>query len=265
MNAQLKPAPSKGATLQSLCKAIRAIPGRGHVPFAKFLFHTLRACMEAEAMLGKQAAFLNLPLWVEQGAEVAPPTESEAVLNATRAYMTLVLESPPFTDVLCGAHAHLLARGDGDGLGQYFIPWDFADLTATLVRNHLVHHPLKREPGAPFTIQEPACGAGGLILGLLRDLPPHVSSREVLIEAIDLDPLCCAMTTLQLVANSLLHGKLFHRVRIWCGNTLLPPEELRLFAGLKRETDHQDRLGWMDEIKQRWGLVADGLLGVYCT
>lgn len=238
----------------ALCKAIKTIPGKGIAPFEKFLFHTLVSCMGVQNRLGNMPVGLNMDMWKKLGAREASAKEGEAIVEATRAYMTVVAEAAPFTDVLCEVHAHLLARGDGDGLGQYFTPWDLADLTAVLARDHFVHHPLKLKPGEPFAIHEPACGAGGLVLAQLRDLPAGVSSREVAIEAIDLDPTCCAMTTLQLVANSLLHGKLFQRVRIWCGNTLLPPEELQLFAALKREPDGQDRDQAWEQVMRKCGI-----------
>lgn len=242
----------------ALCKAIKTIPGKGIAPFEKFLFHTLVSCMGVQNRLGNMPVGLNMDMWKKLGAREAPAEEVEAIAEATRAYMTVVVEAAPFADVLCEVHAHLIARRDGDGLGQYFTPWDLADLTAVLAASHFDRHPPKQAPGQPFTIHEPTSGAGSLILGVLRDLPPGVQSRDVSIHAIDLDLLCCAMTTLQLVASSLTHGKLFRKVRVMYGNTLLPPEELQLFAMFKREVDHQDRLGWMDEIKQRWGMVADG-------
>jgi hypothetical protein len=254
MNAPFKQAPVKGADIQSLCRAIKAIPGRGHKPFAKFLFNTLRACMAAEFIQRKQEVFLNVPLWRALGAEEAQSSEIEAVVNATRVYLALVLESPAFTDVLCEAHAHLLARGDGDGLGQYFTPPDVADLAAVLAVDQVARYPPKKAPGEPFRIHEPACGAGSLLLGHLRSMPRGWLLPEVVIEAIDIDPMCCAMTTLQFVANSLLHNKRLQQVRVWCGNTLLPPEELMEFAVLELKTEAQaEAITWakIDE-RIRW-------------
>lgn len=179
------------------------------------------------------------------------PIDPQSLKSPTTAalfllYGAAVMHSAPFTDVLGDLHAELLARRGGDGLGQYFTPPDLADLTADLGIDFAVRH-----GDEMLTIHEPACGAGGLLLALFRDKQerPGLRPEDRMILAVDIDPLCCAMTALQFCMNALVHQRPIGELIVRCGNTLTDDLHSPLFF-------HAHREGWVRPVAERAGVAA---------
>ena len=135
------------------------------------------------------------------------------------AYLHAVKDNEPFQDVLTAIHAEFLLRSGGNGLGQHFTPLDMADLMGAIAADHLRRHPLQ----GVIRIGEPACGAGSLVLAQIRQLI-RINGRDIAkrlaLECNDIDPLCSAMTALQLMANQFLHVLPLAKVEVTVGNTL---------------------------------------------
>lgn len=182
----------------------------------------------------------------------APPWNTVAIVPHDTAalvslYFTLVAISPPYTDVLGDLHGRVLARFGGDGLGQHFTPPDLADLTAALALDHRARHPIAPRSG-PVRLHDPACGAGALLLAQFRGDCPRPEHCAVVAQ--DIDPLCCAMTALQLTANAVFHHRPLHELTVLCGNTLSQEFKSPVFFHAQRRPSLLDQK--MDLIRAVW-------------
>lgn len=147
------------------------------------------------------------------------PEVVTAVLNATWEYLQLVQTQPAFTDVFAEFHAiHFTNKGSTE-LGQFLTPPGLAEKIAGFLP------PLKPKEDArgELSISDPTCGFGSLILGMLRHHLKELKSKgdeeafpfsDWFIDARDIDPLCCAITVLQLYANRVLHGQPFKEILV---------------------------------------------------
>jgi hypothetical protein len=213
-------------------QAIEKIPGpHGRTSpsksFAIFLQHALAATVEANRQIGEplfltEAQFRKLGFTpIDPDADLPGKVEIE---RAIAAYLEAVRDNEPFTDILTPVHANFIGKG-GDGLGQYFTPWDLAKLCAALSADHKKRHGQAQDP---HRISDPCCGAGGLLLAAIQeDLAGNRSIMDkaqaafaIHVHANDIDPMCAAMTALQLAANQFLHMLALGEVRIEVGDTL---------------------------------------------
>lgn len=202
----------------NLVKAIRAIPStpgkpwNPRVAFETFVQHALMSMAHIHAdtkghLDTKVLAFGPLKKNVEEAPEVV------AAINA---YIKVVFASRPFDDVLGRVHAELLARKGGEGLGQFFTPGDLLDLVQALATSH-------RPGGSGAKVYDSCCGAGSLALAAIRSRLKHISSEKILVLAGDIDPLCAAMTALQIHANQTLHFLPLGAVKVTVGDELIGP------------------------------------------
>ncbi|RDS85917.1 N-6 DNA methylase [Dyella psychrodurans] len=178
----------------------------------------------------------------------APPWNKVAIVPPDTValvtlYFALVSVSPPYTDVLGDLHGRLLARFGGDGLGQHFTPPDLADLTVALALAHAARHPIAPRSG-PVRLHDPACGAGALLLAQFRGDCPRPEQCAVVAQ--DIDPMCCAMTALQLTANAVCHHRPLHELTVLCGNTLSQGFSAPVFFHAQRRPSILEMLGWVD-------------------
>ncbi|WP_254806855.1 SAM-dependent methyltransferase [Xanthomonas campestris] len=199
----------------ALVKAIQAIPSADHTPWnprvavETFVQHALmsiwRIQVDTKACLDpKVIAFVPL----QQNAEAVPE-----VAAAITAYLNAVTASRPFEDVLGRVHAELLARR-GEGLGQFFFPGDLLNLAQGLDTRH-------RPGGSGVKVYDSCCGAGSLALAAIRGRLKHTTSEKILVLAGDIDPLCAAMTALQIHANQTFHLLPLGAVKVTVGNELV--------------------------------------------
>lgn len=231
---------------RDLVKFIREIPTRPNRPWNAreamelFVQHTLVGLILAgkkSALNELDASFYGPELGFRTLKEHSPPVEPLA--HAIRAYTELVIECRPFEDVLVWVHAELLAIKRGDGLGQFFTPPDLVELQAALSRQFKPHSANPRH----IRIHEPACGAGGLLLGQIRSRMEELPADAIEVCGVDLDPLCVAMTALQVQASQVLHRSPLKHVDLWVGNTLGGP--------LKRGYATNRWRGTIEELSQR--------------
>jgi hypothetical protein len=244
MNARAKnkKIASASTKVESICRAIEKIPCRNGVfnareAFGTFIQHALCSITVANKHIG-EPLFLthaNFELLGFSRIDLTlPDTAYAEILVAVDAYMRAVKTNPPFTDLLTPIHAHFLGA-NGKGLGQFFTPWDLAKLCSALAIDHQQRH---GEP-SPVRMSDPCCGAGGLLLAYIQDRlydrkqHPAEPGGDVYarferaintrVHANDIDPLCSAMTALQLCASQFVHmldGTSLGSVEIEVGCTL---------------------------------------------
>lgn len=147
--------------------------------------------------------------------------EAMAIGQAGDAYMDALHAASPFEDVLTQVHAHLLGRSGGNGLGQHFTPSDMTKLVAALGADHRKRHPTGRDL---CRVYEPCCGAGGLVLAQIQVLVEE--GKVITVHATDLDPLCSAMTALQLLANQIVHRMPLRECVVTVGDVLTGRQRL---------------------------------------
>lgn len=208
--------------LKSLMKAIQDAPG-------KTSRQKMEACMQILLCTLAPMAYFQGGLDIQMdyralgftpvGKRESHPWERELV----KAYMEAVMWAPPFTDILSDVHGLMLYDRKAEGLGQHFTPKDLAQLTADLAECHTKRHKPKGD-----TVYDPTCGAGGLILPMLamRD-EAHLARTTVVAQ--DIDPLCSAMTALQILAGQVVSRCLIGEVRVECKNVLTVVEERTVF------------------------------------
>jgi hypothetical protein len=202
-------APMTPQAQKNLLTAIEAIPGRGTVPFETFLLATLGVLAENHRKAGLGTVEIHPTLWMGRPTEIP----IEPCRAAVEAYVQAVRDHAPFTDVLGAIHARTISRSGGEELGQSFTPMDLQDLTGALAKR-LSTPGLKR-------IQDVCCGSGGLTLGVLRS--GAITASNAIVHAVDIDPVCCAMTSVQLMVQGFAHHQPVRRVRVYCANALHDP------------------------------------------
>ena len=221
---------------KKLHKAIAALPGapgkKGNLDrFAMFVQTALMALWKShEAHMASKGVSVGTIAPKVLGFISKKPDEWSALAlplaEAFKAYFAAVVASEPFHDVLGDVFQEMYLADKS--MGQFLTPADLADLTGALAASHFNRYPPALKDGI-FTVYEPAVGAGGLLLGQFRQWNSQgvlVPFSKIKVVANDLDPLCSAMTALQLLANAIYHLQDFATIRITVGNTLLTELEV---------------------------------------
>lgn len=209
-----------------LVDAIRAIPTASRFDEGKALSMFVQTALCTVMDCSKDSRFSQ---WIatridHQALGFIPFVRVEAKsfeweLPVIEAYMQAVKDNEPFQDVLGAVHAEFMGRFGGNGLGQHFTPPDLADLMGVIAADHFRRHPKQ----GVIRIGEPCCGAGSLVLAQIRQLIKlngRKFTKRLALECNDIDPLCSAMTALQLMANQFLHVLPLAKVEVTVGNTL---------------------------------------------
>jgi len=108
----------------------------------------------------------------------------------------------PYRDLL--GSLYMEARRADRARPQFFVPWPAAKLIA---RTYIGALQLDRyDPETPLQIFDPACGPGTLLLATPSELPEALLSAEaVRFAGVDVDPMCVALTRLNLRLYGLEH------------------------------------------------------------
>lgn len=165
----------------------------------------------------------------------------------------------PFQDILGEAYEAIASRGRRACLGQFFTPDTVAQLMGAMLIGDDPRHAQAREDGQLWTVCEPTCGSGALLLGFLDNLATAhgpAALQHWSVTGIDLDRLCARMCAAQVLSNVFLHvSSATHEAHgsqgahgssrpddaqgvpgrtglgelvIYWGNSLGPPEKLRV-------------------------------------
>ena len=131
--------------------------------------------------------------------------ERRFVFEATKMYADLVGCSHPFTDILSPVYEAMVVRPHQKALGQHLTPPAVTDLLTNLTFTNT----FDVYGEGPIHIHEPAVGAGGLPLSVCRRaLEQGIPVQRLHFALNDIDIQCVKMTTIQFLANGLLHQQL---------------------------------------------------------
>lgn len=154
--------------------------------------------------------------------DAEPAEELRAgVAAAVEAYRAAVIEEDPFVDVLGPIYQDEASKGHRDMTGQFFTPWDLCLMIAQMQLGDWKPGPAP--DGGLWTMQEPACGSGAMLLAAFAGLVKQYGPEALLfwhVEAVDLDLTCARTCALQVVANLSLRGWSVGRILVHHGDTL---------------------------------------------
>lgn len=170
---------------------------------------------------------------------------------AVEAYRTAVLQADPFEDLLGLVYQEENSTGQRDMNGQFFTPWALCRLIAQAQ----VVNDWKPGPGPDgglWTVYEPACGAGGMMLAVCAELVARFRTPEVLLlwdlTMEDLDLTCARTAALQILANLALRGWSIGRVTVHHANALSRAR----FSTVLHATNGRDP----EELPRMWAQLA---------
>lgn len=198
------------AAYQRLLKAIQAIPGDSpRDQMRKFTAFALKIGVLNQMMEVCQRGVVPLALsldWTLLGEDVEGTEEWGR--EAGQAYGEAVEAFKPFECILGRLFNELVGSGRKKKDCQHFTPW----VQATAVMRFM---PVTPEP---HSISEICSGAGTLLLGSLHQVAKAdpVALRGISVLANDRDPLCAALTALQLLSNQLIWQMPLNRVVVEC-------------------------------------------------
>ena len=186
--------------------------------------------------------------------EVAHPWETEM----QNAYFNAVIAHDPYEDILCNVFQELKLGGKSNRLSQHLTP-----PTMCRVMNKFMDPQLLKERSNKdelFAVHDLCCGTGSLLLSAISDQFEKGGAnalKQLNVSANDLDPLCAAMTALQLVA-SMMHFELpLGRLSITVGNAITRDFKSALIgawvgdiASIRRGARGEDDLKDVPDLKQ---------------
>lgn len=232
-------------TIEALSQAIRDLPigprwdpNRAMTLFAHACLQTLsmQACSWSNGMV---VARCYAPILEPLEGVFTTEEQAHALSRCVIAYIEAVHALPPFTDVLTQVHAEFMGKFGGNGLGQHFTPGDLAQLMAAITADHSKRHSIPDSSASSRnSIYEACCGAGGLLLAQIQRWRGNLG--ELRVAANDIDPLCAAMTGLQLLGNQVAHQEAIGECVITVGNELLQQRRLAFASGRHVVAPSQD-------------------------
>ena len=149
---------------------------------------------------------------------IAGNQHPQELQDAVEVYTCLVIGLPFATDLLSAIHSESLQSAGSKKMAQHFTPPKLADL----MLKFLGQDTLK---AGNLVGDDTGCGAGGLLLAWMRNIyenrgddPYPFEHKEVF--ANDMDPLCAAMTSLQIYANRVWNGQPFKCIEVLCTDAI---------------------------------------------
>ncbi|GHC56097.1 N-6 DNA methylase [Roseibacillus persicicus] len=132
----------------------------------------------------------------EEYLQIAGKYERKELGDIAKALGALVVEMEefPFTDLLGHYYCEVNAKSGRDQRGEFYTPREVNKLMARMSVNteEIV------EKGLPFTMNEPACGSGGIVLALAEELAPHNAVDLMRVTAQDISKVGCDMAYVNL-------------------------------------------------------------------
>jgi len=211
------------AAYQRLLKAIQAIPGDSpRDQMRKFTAFALKVCVLNETVDLSGFGAKPLVAWCDEtllGNDVKG-TETEAwCYEAGQAYGSAVETFEPFECILGRLFTEFVGSGKDDDC-QFFTPWNAACFLAGFY---------VKPDKDNLLMCDPCCGAGTLLLAKLNQQAKEDAAvlRGVEVFANDRDPLCAAMTALQLLSNQLIWRMPIRQIFIECKDIITHYTESR--------------------------------------
>lgn len=177
-------------------------------------FNFIRTIRREHSLLDHRCMVFN-PSYIQPLTPYeSQPKAWEKLQEAFTAYLHEVREHEPFSDILGMQYDEYL----GQSLGQFLTPPDVANVIADLM------------PCKGHRIVEPCCGAGALMLPMLRKFHAKNELHLVQAHANDLDPKMCVMAAVQMLMPSVVHNIRFGELEITQGNALTGKLDLVVYA-----------------------------------
>lgn len=153
----------------------------------------------------------------EEYHEIIRRYRQEEMEQLSRAFAGFVTECErrPFADLLGQYYETISSKVSRDQRGEFFTPEPISEFMARILFD--VEQVIAE--GLPITLSEPACGSGGIILQVAKQLAPPLANPEksyvdlLRVTAQDISPLACDMC----YVNTTLWGI---PTRVVQGNTL---------------------------------------------
>lgn len=132
----------------------------------------------------------------EEYLEISGKYEREELENISKAFGSLIteMEEFPFTDLLGQYYCEVNAKSARDQRGEFYTPREINTLMARICINaeEVV------EKGLPITINEPACGSGGIVLALAEEFAQYNAVDLMRVTAQDISKTGCDMAYVNL-------------------------------------------------------------------
>lgn len=142
------------------------------------------------------ACCLALQTREKEYLEIAQKYEREELDEIAKALGALIVEMEeiPFTDVLGPYYCEINAKSGRDQRGEFYTPHEVNRLMAKVV----VDVDAVVEKGLPITINEPACGSGGIVLALAEEFAKAKAVDLMRVTAQDISRVGCDMAYINL-------------------------------------------------------------------
>ncbi len=219
-----KVAHRKGAANKRLVKAIRAIPASNNRErMTLFVNYALKVAVHRQLEKFQAKLGLSVMPWVDMDL-LGPVKEGQADWHGqvTDAYVAAMQHAAPF-ECLLGELFNVVVGAGQKSDCQHFTPWDMASAIPRLLPEGRT---LTGDANvAPVTVMDPACGSGTLLLAQIQGHLRNGHNRpdalkNLVVMANDRDPLCAAMTALQLLMNQLVWERPIGLVNVECKDTI---------------------------------------------
>lgn len=181
------------------------------------------------------------------GVPVADPEPQEDVREEVAAAVDLYCQmasDEPFRDVLGPVFEEVSSQGGRQMSGQFFTPWDICVMMAGMQLGDW--NPEPHPDGKLWSVHEPACGSGAMLLAfcahLAREHGP-ATLRIWSLHAVDLDQTLARTCALQLIVGLAATPAAIGQMEVWHGNTL--SMEMRSCVVRMRASPLLDALGML--------------------
>lgn len=138
--------------------------------------------------------------------------EELQMLSKAMATLVLEMQKHPFTDILGTYYTEISSKSSQQDRGEFYTPQNVSKLMAKITIDP--HSAIKR--GLPITINEPSCGAGGMVLAIAEEFAPNSVTQDksyidlLRVTCQDLSPvatdMCYINTTLWGIPAHIIHG-----------------------------------------------------------
>lgn len=227
----------KARAYRRLVKAVMVIPA--HSPrerMTKFVAYGLRASVHMQLEKRKKGEGVPVLPWMDVGllgdVDFGDGLWGKELADA---YVAAIESSEPFECILGRLFNELVGAGQKERDCQDFTSWELAKGTQRLLPRFVAD-----EQESPM-IHDPTSGAGTLVLAQLharlQSQKNHPDALlDLLVSANDRDPLCAAMTALQLLINQLVWERPIGCVHVECKDIISQLHVLApVFASEARE------------------------------
>ncbi|WP_330178454.1 N-6 DNA methylase [Candidatus Vondammii sp. HM_W22] len=158
--------------------------------------------------------------------EIPAEPVREVLFNLTGMYAQEVLKAEPFTDLLSTVYMDMGSNYQRSGMGQFFTPESVCRLLARMTIGSDFDHLAERK--RLIRMQEPAVGAGGMVLAFLAEILERQGPEAIKwisVTGIDLDRMCCRLFPCQVLSSLLVNRIELGELISYHGNTLGDPTQ----------------------------------------